>query len=107
MAASGPTVEELERGRRQAEASFLYRLQTLGGFGGRADQLNAYNVYRQTPDYFDADLTRYLEVSAGDLSQAARSLDPPRATTLSVVPNGRTDLALPGSTPVGKAPSCP
>ena len=38
----GPTEAELDRARVQAEASFLFRLQTLGGFGGKADQLNAY-----------------------------------------------------------------
>jgi zinc protease len=97
LAAAGPTEEELERGRRQAEASFVYRLQTLGGFGGRADQLNAYNVYLGTPDYFDADLQRYLDVTAVDLAQAARTLDPAHATALSVVPAGQATRALPGS----------
>ncbi len=52
----GVDVDELERGRAQAEAAFVYRLQSLGGFGGRSDQLNAYNVYRGEPDYFDAGL---------------------------------------------------
>jgi zinc protease len=100
LAADGPTPDEIERGRRQAEASFVYRLQTLGGFGGRADQLNAYNVYRGTPDYFDADLRRYLDVTAADLAAAAAMLDPERVTVLSVVPHGRVDEALEGSRPV-------
>jgi zinc protease len=97
LAADGPTPDEIERGRRQAEASFVYRLQTLGGFGGRADQLNAYNVYRGTPDYFDADLRRYLDVTAADLAAAAAMLDPEHVTVLSVVPHGRADEALDGS----------
>ena len=96
----GPTEDELDRGRRQAEASFVYRLQTLGGFGGRADQLNAYNVYRGTPGWFDADLQRYLEVTAEDLIAAAKRLQPADATTLTVVPHGKLDLALSGSVPV-------
>jgi zinc protease len=97
--AEGPTSDELDRGRRYAEASFVYRLQTLGGFGGRADQLNAYNVYRGTPAYFEADLQRYLDVTADDLVAAARALGPEAATVLSVVPHGRPDLAPPGSIP--------
>jgi zinc protease len=97
--AAGPTPDEIERGRRQAEASFIYRLQTLGGFGGRADQLNAYNVYVGTPDYFDADLQRYLDVTADDLVAAARALDPAAALALSIVPRGATEQALVGSTP--------
>jgi zinc protease len=97
LAADGPTDDEVERGRLQAEASFVYRLQTLGGFGGRADQLNAYNVYRGTPAYFDEDLRRYLTAGRPGLIEAARRLPPSGVTALSVVPAGRRDLALPGS----------
>ncbi len=41
---SGPTAAEIERGIAQTEAQFIYRLQTIGGFGGKGDQLNAYNT---------------------------------------------------------------
>src|SRR5262249_37671005 len=61
FSATGPTVDEIDRGRAQAEASFVFRLQSLGGFGGIADQLNAYNIYLDEPDSFTADLDRYLE----------------------------------------------
>jgi zinc protease len=100
LAAGGPTDDELDRGRRRAEASFVYRLQTLGGFGGRADQLNAYNVYRGTPGYFDADLQRYLDVTADDLVDAAQALASADPAAASVVPSGRLDQALSGSVPV-------
>ena len=97
----GPTDEELERGRAQAEASFVYRLQTLGGFGGRTDQLNAYNIYRGVPDFFDRDLQRYLQASGPALGASVRAwLDPDQAVALSVVPPGRRDLALDESEPV-------
>ena len=98
----GVREDELERGRAQAEAAFVYRLQSLGGFGGRSDQLNAYNVYRGEPDYFEADLRRYLTATGEGLQQAAaRWLDPEQALALSVVPRGASDQALPGSTPAG------
>ena len=45
----GPSAAELERCLAQAEAHFLHRLQTVGGFGGKSDQLNAYNVYPRNP----------------------------------------------------------
>ena len=45
----GPTDDELERGRVQAEAQFMFRLQTVGGFGGKSDQLNAYNMFLGDP----------------------------------------------------------
>ena len=35
MAASGPTADELARAQAQTEAQFVYRLQTVGGFGGK------------------------------------------------------------------------
>ena len=31
--------------RRRRKRNFVYRLQTVGGFGGKSDQLNAYNVF--------------------------------------------------------------
>src|SRR6185295_6870156 len=37
LAADGPTEDEIERGRVQAEAQFIFRLQTVGGFGGKSD----------------------------------------------------------------------
>ena len=49
----GPTPGELERCLAQAEAHFLFRLQTVGGFGGKSDQLNAYNMFLGDPGYFD------------------------------------------------------
>ena len=92
--------DELERGRAQAEAAFVFRLQSLGGFGGKADQLNAYNVYRRDPDYFDADLQRYLNASRDGLRSATeRWIDPDQALALSVVPSGAADQALADSTP--------
>ncbi|MBI3400669.1 MAG: insulinase family protein [Acidobacteria bacterium] len=104
LAQGGPTAEEIERGRVQAESQFMLRLQTVGGFGGKSDQLNAYNTFLGDPAYFDRDLARYQDVTAASLQQAvARYLDPARRVTLSVVPQGRAALAAPGSEPA--APS--
>jgi zinc protease len=101
LADDGPTDAEVDRGRAQAEASFVYRLESLGGFGGKADQLNAYNTYRGNPDFFAADLQRYLEATADGLRDAAgRWVDPAAVTALSIVPAGRLDLALADAAPV-------
>ena len=98
FADEGPSAAELERGRTQAEAAFVFRVQSLGGFGGKADQLNAYNIYRGAPDSFAVDLARYVEASAGDLRDAARRwLDPEAAVVLGVVPSGHVDLAPAGA----------
>jgi zinc protease len=100
LADAGPDANEIERGRMQAESQFVYRLQTVGGFGGKSDQLNAYNVFVGDPAYFDRDLARYYSVDAESLRQAVeRYLPPARRVTLSIVPRGRADLAIPDSTP--------
>jgi zinc protease len=97
----GPDAAEVERGLAQAEAAFVYRLQSLGGFGGKADQLNAYNIYFGRPDSFDEDLARYLGATAGAIRAAtARWLNPAGAVALSVVPRGQGELALADSTAV-------
>ena len=87
LATDGPDEGELERGRARAEAAFLHRLQSLGGFGGKAGQLNAYHAYLGRPDAFDADLNRYLRATASGIRDAARRwIDPARAVELRVVP---------------------
>ena len=40
---------ELGRVKRQRVAAFWFALEHVGGFGGVADRLNAYNVYRGDP----------------------------------------------------------
>jgi zinc protease len=101
FAESGPTAAELERGLAQAEAQFIYRLQVVGGFGGKSDQLNQYNVFVGDPGYFGHDLRRYREATPASVAEIARRAlaDAPRVA-VSVVPRGRLDLALPDSTRV-------
>jgi zinc protease len=91
----------MQRGAAQAEAHFLYRLQTVGGFGGKSDQLNAYNVFRGDPGYFAADVGRYANATAdGVRGAASQYLRIDRRALLSIVPKGKAALALPGSEPV-------
>jgi zinc protease len=97
----GPTAAELERCLAQAEAHFLFRLQTVGGFGGKSDQLNAYNTFLGDPGYFQKDLERYRSATSAVLREAAeRWLKPGRRVVLSVVPRGKLALALGDSQPV-------
>jgi len=101
LAADGPTDDEMQRAEAQAEAHFIYRLQTVGGFGGKSDQLNAYNVFRRNPGYFADDLRRYQAATAESVGSAARRyLRLDQRVTLSVIPRGQSDAALAGSVPV-------
>jgi len=91
--AEGPAPREVERARNGYEASFLYRLQTVGGFGGKTDQLNLYNTYVGDPGYFDKDLARYRRVTAEEVKRVANRYLPPNArVVLSVVPEGKMEL---------------
>ncbi len=66
----GPTAPEMERCQAQAEANFVFRLQTVGGFGGKSDQLNAYNVFVGDPGFFERDLDRYRRVTPASMQSS-------------------------------------
>jgi len=101
LVAGGPTSAEMERAEASAEANFVYHLQTVGGFDGKSDQLNAYNIYRGDPGFFARDIDRYRLATPESVRDAARQyLRPDRRVVLSVVPRGRAADALPGSEPV-------
>jgi zinc protease len=98
LQAEGPTEDEMTRAFVQAEAHFVQRLQTVGGFGGKSDQLNAYNVFLGSPGFFDRDLARYRDATADRLRESARAHLPARArVALGVVPHGQAALGLSGS----------
>ena len=65
-----PTERELQRAINQIEASFYRRMQRVGGFGGKADQLNSYFAAGGGPDYFAEDLARYTSLSRADVQAA-------------------------------------
>jgi zinc protease len=98
LATHGPTVEELARATARAEAQFVYRVQTIGGFGGKSDQLNAYNVFTGAPGFIQDDRARYARATADSVASAVRRwLRQAPGVSLSVVPRGDTALALPGA----------
>ena len=100
LAEEGPTADEIDRGQVQTEAQFMFRLQTIGGFGGKSDQLNAYNTFVGDPDFFERDLARYSAVTGVSLqADVQRWVNHTRRVSLSIVPRGRGDLALPDSMP--------
>ena len=99
LADAGPDAREIERCLTQVEAQFVYGLQTVGGFSGRSDQLNAYNVYTGDPGFMVQDRARYREVTADRVRNlAATQLTGGGRVALSVVPHGAVGRALAGST---------
>ena len=89
-----PAARELQRAVNQYEASFLSRLERVGGFGGKADLLNNYFLRTGNPDFFNEDLSRYRSLDPKDISTVAQTyLRDDARVILSVVPEGKTELA--------------
>jgi len=90
-----PTKRELERAVNQFEAEFLNNLESVGGFGGKADLLNEYYFYTGNPDYFNENMARYRAVSERDIQTYATTyLKDNARVILSIVPEGKTELAV-------------
>jgi zinc protease len=89
-----PSKREVERAVNQYESSFINRLERVGSFGGKADQLNSYFTATGNPDYFNEDLSRYRAVDPEDISACAKTyLRDDGRVVLSVVPKGKKELA--------------
>jgi len=87
-----PSQHELDRSVNQIEASFYNRMERVGGFGGKGDQLNGYYTATGDPDWFNEDLARYRALSVSDVQAAAAQFLPrDRRVELTVMPEGGTN----------------
>jgi zinc protease len=90
LRATPPESREMVRALNQIEANFFRAMERVGGFGGKADQLNAYYKSAGTPDYFAKDLERYRAVTAADVQAVVKQYLPKdRRVELSVVPGDK------------------
>jgi zinc protease len=98
LAESGPTPRELDRFKHSTESRFIEILESVGGMYGRADQLNFYNYFVGKPDYIAEDFARYQKLTPADVQRAAKTyLANAHRVVLSVVPQGKTELAVSGA----------
>jgi zinc protease len=116
IASLGPEADELPRVQNQRVSSFFFALEHIGGFGGVADRLNAYNVYRGDPSLITTDVHRFRGVLPGKvLGVAKRYLDGVPRISLSVVGRQKTSVGAPldrgiipaSSTTIGYRPPLP
>ena len=83
-----PSDREVQRALNKIEASFFNRMERVGGFSGKAEQMNAYYTNTGNPDWFNEDLARYRALSASDIRAAADAFLPAgRRVELTVVPS--------------------
>ncbi len=82
-----PTDHEIQRAINQIESSFYSRIERVGGFYGKADQLNRYYTDTGNPDWFNEDLARYRAISPADVRAAVQEFLPAdRRVELTVMP---------------------
>jgi zinc protease len=89
----GVTQRELERSKNFTRANFLSNLASILG---KAEQLNYYNYFVGTPDYTRQDAARYENVTLADIQRVARQYLTKGKVVLTIVPEGKRDLALTG-----------
>ena len=90
LRATAPEAREMTRALNQIEANFFRSMERVGGFGGKADQLNSYYKATGAPDYFAKDLERYRAVTAAEVKAAVTQYLPKdRRVELSVVPGDK------------------
>jgi zinc protease len=91
--ADGVTQRELERAKNSTRASFLGNLSSILG---KAEQLNYYNYFVGNPDYVRQDAARYEAVTLADVQRVAQQYLTKGKVVLTVVPEGKRDIALTG-----------
>lgn len=98
LAAEGPTARELEQARNSIEAGFLDGLERIGR---KADLLNSYYYRTGQPDGFQADIERFRRVTTDQVRDAVRTYLLAPKVILSIVPQGKPELA---ARPTGVTP---
>jgi zinc protease len=87
--AEPPTAEEITRAYNARESALIYGMETVGGFGGKSDQLNSYATFLNDPNYFQEDLKRYAAVTPEDVRRAAQIYLTDKRLVLSVMPRAK------------------
>ena len=81
-----PSEREVQRAINMIESHHVRQLQHVGGFGGRADQFNHYNVFAGDPGEVNTALDRYRAVTPADVVRVARTALGPNRVRMAVLP---------------------
>ncbi|MEW4570170.1 pitrilysin family protein [Tautonia sp. JC769] len=113
--------DDLTRVRTGRLGSLVYALESIGGFGGVADRLNAYNTYLGDPGRITSDFDRFARVTPDQVAEVVRRFlrgggdsKPPRVELVvlgrsqpAVAEPIRRDQAPTAATPVPFRPPVP
>ena len=101
---NGVTKEELARAKHGIMAAFLRGIERTGGFGGKADTLNNYEMWTGDPGFLPKDLARYRAVTAEQVQAFAKKYLPDdRRIVLDVEPGTKTARREPQHNPAAGA----
>jgi len=93
----GVTPQETERAKRNIIANRLRTVERIGGFGGKADLLNNYEVFLGDPGYLPREIARYRAVTPQAVQAfAAKFLIPNERIELDVIPAPKKTASLEG-----------
>ena len=109
IAENPPTEEEFERAVNRIEMQHQRMLSRVGGFGGRADALNYFNVFAGDPDGLNRVMEQYRRVTLDDVlkahgqimeaGQVRMRVYPERSLSTATVALDRTQQPAGGPTP--------
>jgi zinc protease len=91
-----PTEEEITRAKNRLEAHHYRQLSRIGGFGGRADALNHFNVFKADPDLINTGIAYYMKVRQEDILRVRESVLDHRQVRLKVLPEASLSFAITG-----------
>jgi len=78
--------DEILKAKNIIKDQFVRQLEKCGGFGGKADQLNYYNIMSNDPNKINSDLERYMNVTAHSMYEAISNHLRSNSVKLSVLP---------------------
>jgi zinc protease len=85
-----PSADELERAKRNLKAGLFAQLENVGGFGGKADQLNYYEMWAHDPGAFTRNLEAQLAVSPDQVQKLAQDyLQDEQRVVITVLPESQ------------------
>ena len=96
LRAALPEPEELARNKNRLEWRHVRQAASIGGFGGKANRLNSFNVYTGDLDLINRDLERFLAVEPEDIQRVANRYLGDRHVRMVVLPEPARSHAAPG-----------
>ena len=89
---TGPEERLLENEKTQTYSDIIFGLQRIGGFGGKADILAAYETYYGDPGFFLDETKEYLEMTSMEVKDVANKWLSSGRYILTINPKQKTSI---------------